>query len=70
MQSYNEFDEIIRSKVVEGYKDLQEELKDPEVNYVKVGNLLSRGNECEINGLRYRVIMSNPKKKRLTLELV
>ncbi len=70
MQSYNEFDEVIRSKVLDKYSALADELKDPGVNHVRVGELLSRGNEVTINGLKYIVIMANEKKGRITLELL
>ena len=70
MQSYDEFDEVVRSRVLDKYSDLADELKDPDVKYVKVGRLLLYGNECEINGLKYRVIMANEKKGRMTLELL
>lgn len=70
MQSYNEFDEVVRSRVLDKHSDLADELKDPRVKHVRVGNLLSRGNEVTINGLKYKVIMANEKKGRMTLELL
>ena len=69
MQSYDSRGEVVTSRMVEAYSDLSKELDRPGVEFVKVGKFPSVGDEAIVNGLRYIVIMRNPKKKRITLEL-
>ena len=80
MQSYDENNNVIRTQLLKDlvknseasdpFDQIRQEMNDPEVKYVKIGEIPGRGQEIEINGLRYRVIMSNAKKRRFTVELI
>jgi len=70
MQSYNPNDEIVRSRIIENFKEIPDELAKPDVAYVKVGRIPKVGYEFETNGLKFKVIMSNTKKGRFTVELL
>ena len=70
MQSYNPQDDMLRSKIIDNFKEVEKELSKPDVEYVKVGRIPKRGHEFETNGLKFKVIMSNAKKGRFTAEIL
>jgi CBS domain containing-hemolysin-like protein len=69
MESYNANDERMRAKMIDRIEEVQQELDDPEVTYVKIGRIPKRGHEFETNGLKFKVITSNAKKGKFAAEL-
>ena len=70
MQSYNPNDEMMRSKLINHFDEIKEEMAEPDVAYVKVGYIPKVGHEFETNGLKFKVIMSNKKKGRFTAKIL
>ena len=73
MQSYDKYDEVLRSKAIRHFSDVQKELDKPEVKHVRVGNIPRKGETVFINGLKFRAVSGKnyfKKHKRITFELL
>lgn len=70
MQSFNQDDEMMRSKIIDRFQEVKKEMTKPGVAYVRIGHIPKVNYEFETNGLRFKVIMSNVKKGRFTAKIL
>jgi Mg2+/Co2+ transporter CorC len=74
MQAFDKNDRVVESGLFDRLKEAENAahnaLQKAGVEYVRIGRFPEVGNVLAVNGMQFRVVMANQRKRRFTLEML